>query len=297
MVRNGESVYITTIFVTKGEFVLSNYFEGWYFKHQKGQETLAVIAGRSDDEAFIQVITPQGSYRVEYPLSEYQKGKTLHISDNIFSPDGISLCINHQLIKLTGHLQYDKLTPISGNIMGPFRFFPMQCKHTVVSMNHKLTGKVCLNGREIDFTGGKGYIEGDSGRSFPKSYTWVQCNNFNQNCSIMASVAHIPFAFWQFWGCICVVYLDNKEYRLATYHGVKILHRDEKQLILTQKDLTLKMLFLEPHSGHPLAAPVNGKMVRSIHEVPCAPAYFEFRQGDRILFQEKSLFASYEHIV
>lgn len=276
---------------------MSNYFEGWYFKHQKEGQTLAVIAGRADESAFIQVITQDGSYRADYPLSAYRKDNRLRIAESTFSPEGISLSISHKDMTLRGFLRYDRLTPIRRDIMGPFRFFPMQCRHTIVSMKHELTGSVCLNGRDMDFTGGKGYIEGDAGQSFPKSYTWVQCNDFDQDCSIMASAAHIPFAFREFWGCISVIWLDGTEHRLATYHGARIAHRDAQQLVLVQKDLALRVLFLQPHSGHPLAAPIQGKMARSIHEVPCAPAYFEFRKGNRILFQAESQFASYEHVV
>lgn len=257
---------------------------------------MAIIAGRTNDGAFIQVITQEDSYHTDYPLSAYRKDKHLQIGDNIFSLNGISLSIHHKNIEITGHLRYDEITPIGGDIMGPFRLFPMQCRHTIVSMNHQLKGSVFLNGKEIDFTGGKGYIEGDSGRSFPKSYTWIHCNDFDQNCSIMASVAHIPFFFLRFWGCICVVCLNGVEYRLATYHRARILHRDARQLVLAQKDLTLRILFLQPHSGHTLVAPIKGKMARIIREVPSSPAYFEFRQGNRILFQAKSLFASYENV-
>ena len=32
----------------------------------------------------------------------------------------------------------------------------------------------------IDFTNGVGYIEGDSGTSFPESYVWVHCNDFSE---------------------------------------------------------------------------------------------------------------------
>lgn len=276
---------------------MSSYFEGWYFKHQKGEETLAVIAGRANDGAFIQVVTQEGSYRAGYPLSAYRKGKQLQIGDSTFSRDGISLSVRREGFVLSGDLHYGGLTPIRGDIMGPFRFFPMQCRHTVVSMRHDLTGGVLLNGKELAFTGGKGYIEGDSGRSFPKSYTWVQCNDFDRDCSIMASAAHIPFAFRQFWGCICAVWLEGTEYRLATYLGAKIQRRDERQLVLAQGDFTLRVLFLQPRAGHPLAAPVKGSMARSIREAPGAPAYFEFRKGDRVLFQAKSQFASYEHVV
>ena len=275
---------------------MSSHFEGWYFKHQKGRETLAVIAGRAKEGAFIQVITQEGACRADYPLSAYRKGKYLQIADSVFTSGSISLSVHQNGLELSGNLRYEHLTPIHGDIMGPFRFFPMQCRHAVVSMNHILAGSVCLNGRELDFTGGKGYIEGDSGRSFPKSYTWVQCNDFDKNCSIMASAAHIPFAFSQFWGCICVVLLDGIEYRLATYRGARILHRDARQLVLTQKDLTLRVRFLQSQKGHLLAAPSKGEMARSIREVPGAPAYFEFWEGGRILFQGKSQFASYEYV-
>ena len=243
---------------------MGNYFEGFYFKHQKGPDTLSVIAGRAQDGAFIQVITQETSYRARYPVSAYQKGKGLRLADSFFFRDGIRLSIHQRDLELYGRLHYSGLSPIGGDIMGPFRFLPMQCRHSIISMDHKLTGKVCLNGKETDFTGGRGYIEGDSGRSFPKSYTWVQCNDFTENCSIMASVAHIPFAGSWFWGCICVVWLKGKEYRLASYKGAKIRQRDEKQLVLSQGDLSLKVLFLQPGSGHELDAPRGGKMERRL---------------------------------
>lgn len=276
---------------------MGGYFEGWYYKHQKEQETLALIVGKADDGAFIQIVTQEGSHRLKYPLSAFRNGTSLQLGDNLFDRSCIHLSICRQELKLSGHLSYAHITPICGDIMGPFRFLPMQCRHTVISMKHELTGSVRLNGKEIDFTGGKGYIEGDSGRSFPKSYTWVHFNDFNKDCSIKASVAHIPFAFSWFWGCICVVWLNGTEYRLATYRGAKIKHRDQHQLVIVQKDLALYVRFFQPHSGHVLDAPSGGKMERRIRETPCAQAYFEFRKGNRILFQGESRYASYEHVI
>lgn len=258
---------------------------------------MAVIAGRAADGAFVQAISQDGSYRADFPVSVCRKDGLLQIGDNRFSKDGISLCIRNKNLELTGDLRYAQLTPIRTNIMGPFRFFHMQCTHTVISMSHSVAGSIRLNGTEYDFTGGRGYIEGDSGRSFPKSYTWVQCNDFEDDCSIMASAADIPFGFTRFWGCICVVWLRGVEYRLATYHGARILHRDEGQLVVVQKDLSLRVRFLQPPCGHQLAAPLRGKMTRSIREVPSAPAYFEFRRGDQLLFQGQSQCASYEYVV
>lgn len=275
---------------------MGNRFEGWYFKHQKGPETLALIAGRAGDGAFLQAVTREGACRVRYPVSAYRRGKSLRLADCRFSRDGISLSVSGGDLELTGRLRYGGLSPVRGSIMGPFRFLPMQCRHEIVSMNHDVAGKIRLNGKEFDFTGGKGYIEGDSGRSFPKSYTWVQCNHFAGNCSIMASAAQIPFAWSWFWGCICVVWLDGVEYRLATYRGAQIKRRDEGQLLLVQKDLSLNVLFPHPPCGYALDAPNRGRMKRIVREAPCTTARFEFRRGDRVLFREESPFASYEYV-
>lgn len=275
---------------------MSDNFEGWYFKHQKDAETLAIVAGRAKGEAFLQVITNQQSYPLPYPLAAYRKGKLLEVGESCFAANGIRLSIQRPELQLSGQLRYSNMTPIDGDIMGPFRLLPMQCRHQVVSMNHRLSGRLILNGEVLDFTGGKGYLEGDSGRSFPKSYTWVHCNAFASDCSIMASVAHIPFAGLWFWGCICVVWLEGKEYRIATYRGAKIRYRGATGLLLEQKDLSLRVRFLQPNAGHSLKAPNRGQMNRTIHEVPAAPAFFEFKQGSHTLFQEESQFASYEHV-
>ena len=276
---------------------MNKYFEGWYFKHQKGGEVLSIIAGRAANEAFIQVITGEGSYRVTYPPESYRKGKTLCLAANRFAGNGIRLSIHNKDLTLTGQLSYSGITPIKGDIMGPFRFLPMECRHTVISMRHELRGKVWLNGKELDFTGGKGYIEGDFGRSFPKSYTWVQSSAFNGDCSIMASAAHIPFACPWFWGCACAVWLNGAEYRLATYRGARIKERNERRLLIEQGDLSLRIRFLGLDPGHLLDAPSQGEMNRRIRENPCAPAYFEFCRGGKTLFSEKSSFASYEYVV
>jgi len=46
------------------------FFEGWYFKHQKGEDTISFIPGINIDSkgnrsAFIQVITNRNSYYME----------------------------------------------------------------------------------------------------------------------------------------------------------------------------------------------------------------------------------------
>ena len=254
---------------------------------------MALIPGRAADSAFVQVVTNNRAYNIQYPLSEYRGGDILRVAGNTFSPFGIALDIRHPDLTLTGEIKYDNLAPINGDIMGPFRFFPMECRHAVISMRHSLLGAVELNGEIQDFSGGVGYIESDSGRSFPQSYTWVQCNDFREDCSIMSAVAKIPFYGLKFWGCICVVWLNGREYRLATYNGVKI-RRCEPGAIQLERGKYKLTATIDMDSGHMLPAPRFGKMSRMICESLSIPARFRFTEKDRVLFDGKG-HTSYEY--
>ncbi|MCL2213427.1 MAG: hypothetical protein FWB93_06320 [Oscillospiraceae bacterium] len=271
-------------------------FEGWYFKHQAGGKSLALIPGRAADKAFIQIVTDTTAHIVPFPLSQYsRKGDVVTIGTNRFSPMGVRLNISTPDVALTGKITYSTLTPLKSNIMGPFRFFPMECTHGVVSMGHDIRGKVRLNGVEFHFDGGRGYIESDSGTSFPSDYTWVHCNDFShRNCSIMVAVARIPFCRTKFWGCITVVHLDGREYRLATYRGVKILRCTRKSIVLKQGRHELSITLDE--SGHSLSlpAPSLGKMSNLIREKLSCGAHFRFTEGSKILFDGWSSLASHE---
>lgn len=271
-------------------------FEGFYFKHQASGCTLALIPGISTDCAFIQIITDNGSYNVEYPKHEYKKtaDTSISIGGSVFSKKGIHLNIQTPVVALTGVLAYKNLTPLKSDIMGPFRFLPMECRHGVISMRHSISGSVTLNGETVCFDGGTGYIETDSGTSFPKDYTWIQCNDFGQCCSIMASVAHIPFAGAHFRGCICAILLGGREYRLATYKGVKIMRCEDGSLELAQGKFRLEIA-IECQDGHLLRAPKSGLMRRMIRECVSCPARFRFTKGETTLFEGKGL-AGYEYV-
>ena len=255
---------------------------------------MAVIPGRAEDHAFVLVNTNDRSYKISYPLSEYRKGEILRIGENSFSKSGVTLNIRGAELALSGEIRYAGLTPIRYDIMGPFRFFPMECRHGVISMGHSLSGAVTQNGVFHDYTGGRGYIESDSGKSFPHGYTWVQCNDFKRDCSIMASVAWIPFCGLRFLGCICVVYLNGREYRLATYTGVKILRCQPGVIELKQGKYLLRVE-TQSQTGQELAAPRFGRMDHVIRESISCTARFLFLRGDKVLFDEKSDCASYEY--
>lgn len=261
---------------------MKNFFCGYYFKHQKGEHTLCLIPGRSDSEKFIQVITEE--FSVKLPFTH----------GNHFSDKGVVLNISTPELSLTGKIRYKGLHPIRYDIMGPFSLFPMECRHGIVSMNHRLEGEVVLNGKKIDFTGGKGYIEMDSGKSFPSAYTWVQANDFREDCSIMAAVAVIPMCGLKFRGCICVIHYEGKEYRLATYLGVRVLRCTGNRIVLKQGRYLLDIR-VRLRNGQSLNAPRNGKMTRTIVEAAACPADFIFYKGKKRIFFLHSEQAGFEY--
>lgn len=50
----------------------------------------------------------------------------------------------------------------------------------------------------------------------------------------MLSIAHIPFLGGAFTGCICALMFAGREYRLATYRGMRILTLTDNTVRLRQ---------------------------------------------------------------
>ena len=265
---------------------MSEYFQGRYYKHQKGDEIVALIAGRSEDAAFVQLIDRSLSRCFFYPLSDYEKtDRSIRIGPNTFAAEGVHLDIEREKSRISANLRYGPFTPIRSDIMGPFRFLPMQCKHGIVSMRHDVDGLIQINGQTVDYSGGVGYIEQDSGRSFPSEYLWVQC--LEDDCSISLSIADIPFCGFRFTGCIGVILYQGKEYRLATYRGVKIERYEPTSVHLRQGNYRLEVDLSSFHPL-PLCAPNKGKMNRTIEECVACGAIFTFIEGEKALFQLRS---------
>ena len=271
------------------------FFEGWYFKHQNKSCTVSVIPGISTSGAFIQIITNEASYNVDFPKEQFSQDEVIKIGKNIFSFNGISLDIKTREFNVEGELIYRDLTPLDNDIMGPFRFLPMICRHGIISMHHKVEGQIKINGEIFKFTDGTGYIEKDSGNSFPKRYVWVQSNDFNQKCSVMAAIADVPFCRFQFKGVICAIHYKEKEYKISTYNGGKILRCTKEKIIIANKTLRLDVSLLE-QKGLNLNAPINGKMTKIIKEVPSCSAKFKFFENNTLIFDMTSTKTSCEFV-
>lgn len=263
------------------------FFEGWYFKHQNESETVSIIPGISASGAFIQIITDESSYNINFPISEFKKGKKILVGNSIFSLEGIKLDIKTKKLNIQGEIFYHDLAPLKNDIMGPFRFFPLECRHGIISMHHRLDGKLQINGRIFDFTNGTGYIEKDSGHSFPPRYCWVHSNDFGEKCSVTVAIADIPFFGFHFQGLICAVYYKGKEYRIATYNKGKVLECTGEKVIVAGKDLRLE-IYLSNSKSHALRSPVKGEMAGIIKEAPSCTAKFKFFKSDDLIFNFES---------
>lgn len=281
------------------------FFEGWYFKHQYNNKSIVFIPGinidkNGDKYSFIQIITDENTYNINYDYKEFSISKDklqVKIKNNIFLRDGISLNINSEEINIKGSLKYEDITPIKYSIMGPFSVFPfMECNHGVISLYHNVNGILNINNQEILIENGKGYIEKDWGTSFPKTYMWIHSNDFDkEKISVMVSIADIPFLGTEFKGCIAVVYYKGKEYRLATYNGVKILKYNENGLVIKKGKYKLE-IDIKENNPQELLAPSNGTMSRIICENIAGVAKFKFYEDKKILFELESNNTSFEYV-
>ncbi|MDD3165104.1 MAG: tocopherol cyclase family protein [Oscillospiraceae bacterium] len=266
-------------------------FEGWYFKHQLEDDTIALIPGRAASGAFVQLISAAGSRQFDVPALSVDAG-VIKAGKCVFSAHGCTV----DLPGVSGELAYGPPTPLRADIMGPFRFFPMECRHGVISMGHTLRGSLTIDGTPHRFSGGNGYIEKDSGTSFPRSYLWLQCNDFAAPCSVMVSIACIPFCGMHFTGCICAMIYAGHEYRLATYTGVRIHAASASHICLSQGRLLLKIDITPSQDGHPLRAPVRGSMSGVIRESSNASIFLQLWDNGKQVAALRSDHASFEYV-
>lgn len=283
------------------------YFEGWYFKNTNNKNGISFIPGinivQNDPKAFIQVITNNESYFVDYDIKDFEYNYEpfyIRIGNNTFSKKGIHIDIKdaEQNLEIYGKIKYSNSKNINTNIlnpniMGPFSYVPfMECNHAILSMQNKVYGQININSNKLDFCNNVGYIEKDWGCSFPKSYIWCQGNSFQKlNTSFMLSIAEIPFKLLSFTGIICVLIIDNKEFKFTTYNNAKLIKYqvDNKSLNITFKKGSYYLNIKSTYDiGNRLAAPVKGKMSKEIFESISSLITVTLKKHDTIIFSDTS---------
>jgi len=278
----------------------ANYFEGWYFKlvNADQSQVLALIPGISlgdHPHAFIQVLNgtkgepAYHSFDAEAFQPSDQQFEVL-IGSNFFSGTGVRL----DLEGLRGQLSFQQTTPwpkmlAAPGIMGWYGFVPMECYHGVVSLHHKLSGYLELNGKKISFDGGIGYVEKDWGRSFPSSWIWTQSNHLEGEgkACIMASVARIPWLGTHFIGYIVGFYWRGRLYKFATYTGAKMkasLDGDYVHVAFKDRRYRLEISGKQGVAGT-LRSPLSGEMTGKVNESMQAELAIRFFDRNELILE------------
>ena len=272
----------------------SPFFEGWYVKLVSADlsQRWAVIPGifkgidkadsderQNHDEAFIQVLdgSTGRSWFHSFDISEFKASTDkfeVQIGNNFFSEKEVRLDLPQLkgTIKITTPFIPWPVTLRSPGIMGWYGLVPfMECFHGIVSFGHQLEGSLSVEGTQQSFSKGKGYIETDWGRGFPSGYIWMQTNHFdfNNETSLIASCAIIPWIGKSFRGFIMGMMHEGKLYSWTTYNGSKELELrvDDSHVFwkVTGPDGTLE-LKAERTRGGLLHAPLHKKMHRRVEE-------------------------------
>lgn len=228
------------------------FFEGWYFKcvtaneSQKWAFIPGIFKNKAADKshAFVQVLDGNNgsAYYHRYEADDFQAKDMafdVQLGNNQFQIDYIQFDIDDHLGKITGELRFQNQHPWDVNIfvpgvMGPFGWLPfLECYHGICSLDHTIEGSLNIYGNEIDFSGGRGYIEKDWGQSFPTGYIWQQSNHFEEiGTSLTASFATVPNVGRTFAGFIVGLWHEKQLYPFTTYNGAKIeyVHVTDEQV-------------------------------------------------------------------
>ncbi len=266
------------------------YFEGWYFKlvDAAGAQPYAIIPGvflGPDSHSFIQVLDGRAGTAVyhRFPVEAFHAERDafqVTIADNRFGPDELALNIDANATEagqtVQGKLSLGRwsswpVTLTSPGVMGPYSFVPfMECKHGILSLDHELQGQLQVDGVQTSFDGGRGYLEKDWGRAFPRGYVWTHSNHFDRpGICVTVSIARIPWLTRAFRGFLVGFLIDGELHRFTTYNGAEI-----ESLTMTDTHLHLRIRNrthrLEVNSrkrdGALLHAPYGKQMIERVAE-------------------------------
>ncbi len=301
----------------------SGFFEGWYVKLISADlsQRWAVIPGifkgigtgdsderQADHEAFIQVLdgSTGRSWFYSFPSDEFYAAEDkfeIRIGKNEFTETGVKL----DLPILSGDVAFTtefKPWPVTFSkpgIMGWYGLVPfMECFHGIVSFGHSLKGRLTIENKPCSFDSGKGYIETDWGKSFPAGYIWMQTNHFdfNQETSLIASAAIIPWLGKSFRGFIIGLHHEGRLYSWTTYNSSK-----EIKLEITDQEITWELfgpsgsltIRAERTRGGLLHAPLNKDMHRRVEETMDSKVQISFKtQEGKVICSGVGLSAALE---
>lgn len=285
-----------------------NYFEGWYFREQSGNFTVAFIPELSYDQnghmtGSLQVVLPEKTWYYVYPHPvnmNLPDSLFVVLGKNVFTEACIHLDIEEPDLYIKGDIYFDCEPGARFHVMGPLGLpliaKHMPCSHKIWAMEQEISGELVICGKKFSFNGGKGYMEEDRGRRFPKSYFWSQCNWFGEKpLRISCAGAELPLFGKKssFKGGFVCIDQNGYKVKLATYRGAKVEQFSASGFSIRQGKYRFEGWKME---GNPvtLKSPREGKMEEETKEyLECAIRYKLSCDGETI-FDEISNRAAYE---
>lgn len=304
-----------------GKNKTKNFFEGWYFKisDKSGKHVVAFIPGISMgsrpefSHSFLQIVNGIDNHYdyIKYvPDSfKYSEDKLdIQVDKNQFSLDGFSLDVDFENTKISGSINFLEIfkwpdTLLNPGSMGFYNYLTfMECYSQVCALDISLSGSLNINGEEVSFENGKGYIEKNWGREFPYSWIWVQANNFSlKNASVTCSIGRVPFLTTTFKGFLIGLTIDGLFYEFTTMNRSKFnitktdigvdIDCQNKTHILKIRVETDKSTFMT------LNGPRDGDMIPLVDESLSGIVSLTLisKEDNTILFKDKSSAAGVEY--
>lgn len=205
--------------------------------HQR--QVFAFIPGLSlarqpdNSHSFIQVVDgSQASLRyLRYPVESFQSERRLfaiEVGGSSFSLSRMCLRVSGQQMNASGTVEFHNVKRWPDSLLNPgsmgfYNYLPrMQCYSQVCAMDMDLVGELVVDGHQIDFTGGRGYVEKNWGRAFPISWVWLQSNHFaGQRASLSCSLGHIPFLTGSFRGFLVGLLAEDRFYEFTSINRTR----------------------------------------------------------------------------
>jgi len=271
------------VMLIKEGILMKNRFYGKYYKFiSDNNYVLAFITSHTNEGDMIQIINGSGSYFIN-------DMNAIKIDNNI-----ITFNVNSDNITISGKLELSNLSSLKSKVMGPFHYLPLECKHQIYSMKHNINGILLINNKEYKYTNSLGYIEGDSGISFPKKYIWY--NSINNTTTVTMAIASVVvMGFIKFKGLLCFIKDNNKEYKLCTYNFGKVI-KIENNTIIIKRGKYKFILEYDDIKGHNLKAPVNGNMDRFIKEAITIKTRYKLLYKNNIILDNIDNISSLEYM-
>jgi hypothetical protein len=282
-----------------------NYFEGWYLKvTDENNHSFVFIFGislyKDDPHSFIQVIdsSENKSYYFRFEVSDfYYNRDAIRIKDNILGIHQLKIQIEPFDIDLNiAPTLFLKKGLFSGCIMHFFKYLPLPTYHEIVFLKAKVEGSIKAKNDSYKING-HGYMEKNFGTRFPKTWLWVQANDFEKyNASLILAKAQM---FGQFTGFFCLLNVEGEELRFATYNGFKMEHhiKGNDIKITIEKGKVYLIIDVKWTDGAYIIAPVkHGKMEKEIEESLTSTLTISLYRENELIFHDTAINVGCENL-